>query len=701
VRQGDTFPHALSRSGLALLLLAACATPYQPFEGHPVLKGIRFEGNHQISSGDLMNHIATAPTSGFFSKTARYYDADLFAIDLRRIQRWYNQKGFYEAKVGFDPDSGVLRDEMGRVTLVVHVEEGRRAVIRKMEFKGLEDIPPGEMGDIDDALPIHPGDNFDEDGYEKAKDILTGQLREHGFAQASVSGRVEVMPEEGAANVTFQCEAGQRFRFGKVIVSGNRQIPADAIARATGIDRGDRFSPQALALAQQRVYNLGTFSGVRVSLEPIGDSPVAAVRVNVREAPFQTVRLGGGGSIEQGRWELPRVRAEYTNRSLFGGLRRLELNSTTGYAFVPNAIPSQYDPSLSGITTSNWAQITIPSVLFAGVDWVTRAEYAREIQSGFSYQDVAGRTGLIYRRGGHSVATTLNYVRYFDVSIQGTKGLSNLIGGTVAGAGIGQQCLGGCTLTYPELRYTFDARDNVIEPTRGYVLSVGLQQTLKPGTFSYFRINPEVRLYTPATRFAVLALRAMYGGLFTSNNSESPFTQRFYLGGQSDQRGYSPLRQGPKLGTTPTCDVTSTETPCTSPPYATTSVPLGGNSAVLLTAELRIHADWLINHLGIGVFVDASQVSNDPKRPFVGGLEVAPGVGLRYISPFGPIRFDVGWVVNPREVVTDALIGQDASGNNVVLANPTLVSTHCQENSNPPCIHESRWAFHITLGEAF
>ncbi len=696
----------MARPALALLLLTACATPYQPFEGHPVLKAIRFEGNDHISSGDLMNHIATAPTSGFFSKTARYYDADLFAIDLKRIVRWYNEKGFYEAKItGVDE----LRDDMGRVTLVVHIDEGRGAKIRKMEFKGLEDIPSGEMGDIDSALPIHPGDNFDEDGYERAKDVLEGQLKEHGFAQAKVQGHVQVMPEEGVADITFDCDPGPRFRFGKVIVTGNRQIPADAIARATGIDRGDRFSPQALALAQQRVYNLGTFSGVRVSLEPIGDTPVAAVRVNVREAPFQTVRVGGGGSIEQGRWELPRVRAEYTNRSLFGGLRRLELSSTTGYAFVPNALPSQYDPSLSGITTSNYAQLTIPSVFFPGVDWVTRAEYAREIQSGFSYQDVAGRTGLVYRRGSHSIATTLNYVRYFDVSVQGTQGLSNLIGVTVGGAGIYQQCGTGCTLTYPELRYTYDARDNVLEPTQGYVLSLGLQQTLKPGTFSYFRINPEVRLYSPATRYAVLAMRAMYGGLFTTAGTESPFTQRFYLGGQSDQRGYAPLRQGPKLGTVPNCDITKapgqtgTPPPCApgEVPYATESVPVGGNSAVLLSAELRIHADWVLNHLGFVMFVDASQLSNDPKRPFVGGLEVAPGLGLRYISPFGPIRFDVAWLANPRDVVTDPLTGKDAAGNTVVLTNPTVVSTYCNQGTNSRCIHESRWAFHITLGEAF
>ena len=76
---------------LVFLALCACATPSTPFEGRPVLVGIEFVGNEHIKPDELLEHIATAPTTGTFSKTARYYDADLFAIDLKRIVRWYNQ----------------------------------------------------------------------------------------------------------------------------------------------------------------------------------------------------------------------------------------------------------------------------------------------------------------------------------------------------------------------------------------------------------------------------------------------------------------------------------------------------------------------------------------------------------------------------------------------------------------------------------
>jgi translocation and assembly module TamA len=682
----------LSRALSALFLVAACATPYQPFEGRPVLAAIRFDGNRTVSGGDLLNHIATAPTSGFFSKTARYYDADLFALDLKRIERWYNQKGFYQAKVeGVDEQS----DDKGRVTLVVKINEGKRAYIRQQEFAGLDEIPAGEMGDIDAALPIHPGDPFDEDGYEKAKDVLLQQLKEHGFAQAQVSGRVEVSPEEGTAHVIFQADPGERFKFGKVNVSGNRRVDADEIANATGINKGDQFSPQSIALAQQRVYNLGAFSGVRVGLEPFGETPVAAVRVNVREAPFQTIRVGGGGSLEEGRWELPRLRAEYTNRSLLGGLRRLELASNAGYAFVPNALPG-YDVGHSGITTQSSAQLTVPNVIKPGLDWITRLEFAREIQSGFSYDDIAGRIGLLYRRGPHSIGGSLNFVRYFAVDLRGTE-VSDVI--QQPGLGIVGDCGKACTLTYPELRYSYDGRDNVIEPTQGFYASVGLQQTLRPGSFYYFRMNPDVRAYAPVTRYAVLAVRAEYGGLFTETaNGKSPFTQRFFFGGQNEQRGYGALRQGPKLGADP-CDpakITGCIDPNTGAPYPTVAVPIGGKAAALVSAELRIHADFILNHLGIVPFIDASNIGDDPKRPLAGGLEVGVGLGLRYITGFGPIRVDVGYLLNPKAVTTSSTVNKQ---NKTAIA-PATVSVHCADNT-PDCIHESRWAFHVTLGEAF
>jgi translocation and assembly module TamA len=678
---------------LALLVAAACATPYKPFEGRPVLAAVKFEGNHSIHSGELMSKIVTAPTSGFFSKTARYYDADLFEIDEKRIERYYGMKGFFSAKVVKIEEQA---DDKGRVTLVVYIEEGKRTKVTAQKIDGVEALTPKEAHNIDDALLIHPGDDFDEESYEKSKDVLQQRLKERGFAQADVGGKVEVDPDTAAATITFICNTGKRFKFGKVTVSGNRRISSDEITFATGITRGERYSPSAMALAQQRIYNLGTFSGVRVGLEPLSDDPVAGVRVNVREAPFQTFKIGFGASAEEQRWELPRIHGEYANRSLLGGLRRLELSSTIGYAFVNS--PFDYSPTQSGITSENSAILTIPNIITPGLDWVSRGEFDREVQGGYAYDEIAGRTGLLFRYQKHTVTASLNLVRYFLVDLR--TDLFSIISNAGAGAAILNDCPSSCVVTYPEIRYTFDGRDSAIEPKRGFYGTLDLQQTIKPGSFDYVRINPEVRYYFGVTRYLTVALRAEYGALIPeSSNQASPFTQRFAFGGQNDQRGYDALQQSPKLGAAPIC----VEAPFPCPhPYASETVSLGGRTALLFSAELRFHTDFILNHLGIVPFMDASRVSNDVWRNPLehGPLEVAPGLGLRYITPFGPIRLDAAWIVNPQDQYTQEVDGKASNGSTVVLVEPTRISHNCNSGDHS-CVHVSRWAWHISLGEAF
>jgi translocation and assembly module TamA len=236
-----------------------------------------------------------------------------------------------------------------------------------------------------------------------------------------------------------------------------------------------------------------------------------------------------------------------------------------------------------------------------------------------------------------------------------------------------------------------------------------LQQTLKPGSFSYFRFNPEVRGYAPLFGLGVLAMRLEYGGMFTEvAGGGTPFTQRFFLGGQNDQRGFGPLRQGPKLGAQP-CDPSTVgcRTHPTPPDerYATVSVPIGGTAMVLISAELRLKADYILNHLMVVPFVDASNVGGDPKTPFAGGLDVAAGLGLRYITPFGPIRFDVGYLLRAKDVTTEASSTKVPTqlaplGTTRVSVLPTPVSIYCSSTA-VNCIRESRVAFHISLGEAF
>jgi translocation and assembly module TamA len=671
-----------------------CATPSEPKRGRPVLTSVDFVGNDHVSAKDLRERIATEATSGWFSKTVRYYDPDLFEIDKQRIERTYNAKGFFHAQVeGVD----VVKDSEGRVSLRVHVKEGQRAIISNFSIEGLDKLEPKQRLRVEAASGLQPGDGFDEDAYERAKARTVTELKERGYAEAKVTGRVEIEEQYDRAKVVLKANTGPKFTFGRVIVSGNRDIPADAIIRATGIKKGDVYKPSKLELAQQRVYQLGTFSGVRVGLEPIpGGSAVAPVRVNVREAPFQTVRAGVGFQLETDRNVLPRLRAEYTNRNLFGDLRRLELAANGGYAFTPSII----SPQKSGIVLATYAQLTNPHILLPGLELVSRLEYTKELQISFDYQSLAARLSLVYRYGRHTITPSLNFVRYFDVNVPASalqQGLT--VGGTVVAAPslLRDSCEAACLLVYPELRYTFDQRDNVLEPTRGFFISVDFQQALKPGNFTYFRFEPELRGYLSLGKLAVLAGRVDYGVILPEGGTKSPGTVRFFAGGANSNRGYGPNAQGPKFGANPR-GYANTGVPNDNVGGTfTQAVPAGGNGLMLLSGEFRIRIDPVLQNLVGVVFLDASRVTTDAQLPWTTALEYAPGIGLRYLTPFGPIRLDVAYLVNPADQVA-------ANQNNAILGpiitQPTPVSAGCPSSATN-CIRQGRIGYHLTLGEAF
>jgi len=690
----------LPASGFSVALGAAvflsCATPSAMKEGHPVLTGVDFEGNHSQSAKELRSKIATESTSGWFSKTVRYFDADLFEIDKKRIERFYQAKGFFQAKVeGVD----VQRDNEGRVSLKVHLKEGPRVTISNFHIEGMEALKPNEQKSVNKEAGLQPGDGYDEDDYELAKLRALAELRERGFAEAKVDGKVEIELAYNRAQITLLAETGPRYKFGKVQVVGNRAIPSEAITRASGLEKGDQYKPSALELAQQHVYNLGTFAGVRVGLEPLpsGD-PIAPVRISVREAPFQTVRMGVGFQIETERYEIPRLRAEYTNRNLFGGLRRLEVVATGGYAFAP----SIFDRQKTGIVLNTSAQITVPNVFFPSLDWINRGEYTRDIQSSFDYQRVAARFSLLYRRGKHSIQPGLNFVRYFDVNVPSDvfeSGTSTAGGAAGSPTLLRDSCEKSCTLTYPEIRYTYDGRDNVLEPTRGFYITFDVQQTLKPGSFTYFKIEPEVRGYLSLfQKTVVLAGRIDYGAILLPSGDKSPATERFFAGGANSNRGYGAYRQGPKYGAAPRgFSATGIPGDVAGGTYSA-AIPAGGNGLFLVSGEMRVRTDFIFKNLALVAFVDASKVTATAELPWQSVLEVAPGIGVRYITPFGPIRVDVGYLLNPQDQLA---VNRAVSVFGPLVTQPTVVSAGCNEDKTMNCVYERRWAFHLTLGEAF
>ena len=279
----------------------------------------------------------------------------------------------------------------------MHITEGcgARAVSKVTRSKGMELLTPDERVAVQKKLPLARRRlRSMKSSTKKTKWTLDAAAQRARGSRLRRQRPETCRSRSDTATATRSSSTaitGARFKFGRVVIAG-KPTPS-----ATGADQrrprafptGDvSIKQSALNLAQQHVYNLGVFSGARVGLEPLGDDPIAAVRIDALFAKPHSRRCASAWTplLEQNRFELPRVRAEYTDRDFLGSARRLELVQQAGYAFVPSIT----SPDKTGPVSLTTAQITLPSVLppGGGIDFVGRGGVlAREIQYGFNYYE--------------------------------------------------------------------------------------------------------------------------------------------------------------------------------------------------------------------------------------------------------------------------------------------------------------------------
>jgi translocation and assembly module TamA len=263
-------------------------------------------------------------------------------------------------------------------------------------------------------------------------------------------------------------------------------------------------------------------------------------------------------------------------------------------------------------------------------------------------------------------------------------------------------------VSFLEQVVTWDERDSPLEPRKGHFLSISLQEGGGPlqGNFDYFRIVPEARGYITLgdERWLTLAARLQAGTLLpvSGNPDDSAVVTRFTAGGAMSMRGYSVRRLSPLLLTEPP------DAPIGAPP--TLTLPIGGNGIIDGSFEARTN---LTDHLALAAFFDFGTVTRDSLGPeSFSSLQWALGIGLRYLTPVGPIRVDIAYRLpfgrppplfdeQGREITyrrigeTGVEFGTETGAN----INKTCFGIG---GSNPNTwVRDGLCVFHISIGEAF
>jgi len=644
---------------LAVLLAAATlqnegagVDPLEPATAGeaPRIGKVSIEGNHSLPNRRILGGLATRPSDRFlFLGEVRTLDPGQLTEDLRRIEAFYRDEGFFSARA----DVRVEPMAAGRVHVLFRVDEGPPTILGAVLVEGLDALPADVRRRVLSGNPLRAGMRWTESAHQAFKRQLEERLDAEGYATAEVEARVEVERERGEANAIFVVRPGPRYRIGRIHVVGNLMVPDRRIRAAVHrvVREGDRYDPERLREAQAEVFDLGVFSSVAVRLgRPDPESATVLVMVTVREADFLRLRLGGGAGIEQSYQQI-RLLADFAHLDLFGGLQHLEFRNEVAYRFIFGSAEAE-----SGIAAVSALRFTQPDVIGNQVDLAAGLTYERQLTLSFVSQSIRASLGAPVRlRRWLYLVPSYNLQRYFDVR--------TFTSPVATGRPLPPvNCPGGCTFSYLEQRLVMDRRSDVLEPRSGAFFALGLQQggEVLGGDFDWLRIVPEVRGYLPLGPSWVLALRLEVGILqplmsesecramaptaYDVETRCSPIVVRFFGGGAAGFRGVGATRLSPQQAVV----VGRGED------RETVFVPLGGNSSLLGTGELR----WYLSPTWAVVFyADVGNVAAGSTEAFeLDELLLAVGSGARLRTPVGPVRVDLSYRPLHRHV---RVIGSD------------------------------------------
>jgi translocation and assembly module TamA len=562
---------ALWAPALACLLeLSGCGTSKgQRKSEEPEIRSLTIQGAHGVSASDIESKLVTSGPSWVPFTKAPQFDPNAWRADLKRVERFYQSQGYYDAQV--QRDEVVLHGNQWKVDLKLVLHEGEPTRVTEVNVEGIEHLPEQLRRRLRKELPFKPGQIFREEDWVGLKDRLRETLRDWGYAAALVEGEVVVEAARFAARVNLRVQAGGLYRFGEVTVEAGphpRVSPRAVLRQVEGAFRqGDPFSTHALTLAQSRVTAMGVFGAVRITPgEPDPGTLTVPIVVEIREAPFHSVRTGPGFEVDPVRQEF-RALAEYTDRNFVGGLRRLTVKGNVGYAFLPSvfsAFSSSSETTKQGVVGELSARLTQPDFLARDLKLELALMGSRGLDQAYNYWSARGQVGVSW----HPLPSLTFFPSYnYEIDkLQGANAITASSSALVPSLVLG--CAGSCVehLSYLEQTLEWDKRNDKYDATSGYYMALSLQEGGGPlgGSFTYFRVLPDVRGYfTPLPRLT-FALRIRAGTLLTPAGGTSPIVSRFFSGGD-DMRGFGNRRLSPLLALPQTLPGSTSSTPLYQP----------------------------------------------------------------------------------------------------------------------------------------
>jgi len=622
---------------------------------------IAFLGNASVNARDLQELMVTHARGLPLLSPGRLVDTELDG-DIAAIRGFYQIRGWIGVKVDRPRITEGSRPD--RLIVTIPIEEGPRTIVASSSIAGVDhadlDLLTRRVT-LKVGEPLNPG-QAQQDAFN-----LTSFFRDNGWREASVRPEIKFSEDRTRADVVYEVDEGMRSFFAKTIIRGNSRTDTRKILQLTTWKEGQPFSETRVVETQRNLARAGVFR--RVEVRPEATNPSTQTRnINIE------VREG----------------------------RPLSLLYGVGYQYAPDATQNQSDPYLVGgisynnlfgkmLSTGLEGQLALsgryrlqlsfrdPFLFERDYPFISSLYATREPIQSIEIQRFGWANEVShYFTPRLRVAMRLEYQRIRPVNPEDLSSIET------ANFPLADQPIEEATIG-PNLFY--DHRDEPLDPHRGYYLAAAFKYA-----FPVFGAQARYsKTYTQAAYFlpfgkTVIATQFRGGAIFPYGPSDIqvPINERFFGGKNSTNRGFASDLLGIPGETVDYDTKAIAHTPAGEPGSCASAYPnnpavanfdcasgprpIGGNGMLAFNLEFRFPIAGPVNG---AAFYDVAQVwMNFSQVNFhfegANGLRQSAGLGIRVMTPIGPLRADYGIPLVRRTISFDVTT-TDENGHRVVL----------------------------------
>jgi outer membrane protein insertion porin family len=602
------------------------------------VESVGFRGNEHINSDDLIQQVAVKPHRLLLSR-GKFSDK-LLRQSVQSITAFYRDRGYEDVKV--DPD---VVDREPKIFVAFQITEGPQTVVENFTLQGnarisgLELTPKG-------GFRLRPGQPLSPKGLASDRSHIMAAYMDRGFLNAEFDSKVARLPSDPhKVHVTYTVSEKQQVKVNQVLLVGNKRTRPSLMNKTANVTPETPLSQGRLLTGESKLHELGVFDWA--SVEPrrtITDQSNEDVLVKVHEAGQNEVSYGfglevarRGGNVPSGTIALPGQPPITSGAPNFTAAEKTFISPRGSFGYTRYNVRGLAESmSVSALLSrlDQRAVATYSQPHFRGSSWSSLI--SSSIERTTENPTFAARLA----EGSWQLEKPLNkdgtrriQLRYrFRRTI-----LSNLL---IPGLVLPQdQRLRLSTLSATWIR---DTRDKPLDASRGFyqTLDLGITPKALGSNANFARFLGQGSYYKPFGK-TVWANRITLGLAHSFRSVDVPTSERFFSGGETTLRGFPINGAGPQR-TVPACSNPAVPSTCVN-----LQVPVGGDQLFMFNSEFRFPLG-IKEGLGAAVFYDGGNVYGPVGvSHFIRDYTNTVGVGLRYNTPVGPVRVDIGRNLNP------------------------------------------------------